>query len=367
MLHIVLVRLSNARKSLGLLILGLAWMTTLSAETVITSGPSDTEKVPALSNVPGGLPDFIRVNLANDRSVLITRRDDLRHRVAWHDQHCHLYDAKSELAKICPGMTKELGDAKHIYITDAKHFNYSVSEAIGSENLRLQNIINEMKLALQRDATAVNNLGFHRRAEDFQEWDKLSEEGHRKLWSSLSSALIDYGQEKFLEKAVHTLGQVPPDEVIQMLIKNGYGNTPAQEMLLTHQAANVSALELFKDIKNQIEMKEKFGSGDTLEGTAKLIEAIAPKTLDGFFKAKTIGEVGVWAWYDASAQYVASEQVKALSILTEAQLRALKGLKCVTERHLLTKHDAEAALARLNDRDASNLIKPHQSGYCAAG
>jgi hypothetical protein len=64
---------------------------------------------------------------------------------------------------------------------------------------------------------------------------------------------------------------------------------------------------------------------------------------------------------------VAVSQVKALNELTAAQLIALKSLKCVTERHLLKKYDAEVAMAKLNDRDASNLVKPHQSGDCAAG
>src|ERR1035437_7586337 len=350
-----------------LLLIVIACLDESSAVTIITSGPSDNEKVPAMIKAPTGLPDVVRDNLEHDRLALVTRRDDLRQRIAWHDKNCHIYDANSELAKICPGMTKELGDAKQTYITDAKHYNYSVSEAIGSENLRLQKIIDEMNLALQRDATAVNNLGFHHRAEDFQEWDKLSEEGHRKLWESLSGKLIDYGQEKFVEKAIYQLGHVPPDEVVAMLVKYGYGSTPAQDMLLNHQAANVIAKQLFHDIKGTLEMKEKFDSGNTLEGTAKLIEFIAPESLEGFFNGVKAGEVAVWAVYDASAQFVAVSQVKALNELTAAQLIALKSLKCVTERHLLKKYDAEVALAKLNGRDSSDLVKPHQSGNCAAG
>lgn len=322
-------------------------------------------QIPALEDVPRSLPESIAADLLARHLGLANTRNLLRSRIGDHFTRCSVVSTNSPEHRECLRTREPLFADRDAYIANVKQFNWDLEQAVGGYRNGLERRLAEIDDGLKRDATALRFLGFERRAENFADWAKFSADAHRFTFLKVMDSIIDAGSDLAVKGLLSRLqvmrvskfGADEARELLRQMEAQSLGNVNATRYLqqiidrnLTKEGvalANELAVELHKDMRVLRDLLTVDKDASTLEKSYKLSKMFMPPHVE---KGAEILELGVWVAYDVGAQSVASKQIRRLTELTEKDLKALKGIACVTQRRLVERHSVGARLAAVNNR-----------------
>jgi len=332
--------------------------------------------IPAIEDVPDALRDPPRSSLVQRQVALLARRADLLPRIKDRDARCQLYSSKSKEAFECPELTARIQQQKSAYIASVNKFNWDVDQAIAQYQNELERRLGLLDNGLALDARSIQKLGFSKRASDFAEWATLSEDAHRKLVLNAMDNIVNGGGAWIAGRLTSRLqslgigaGTLNPSEARLLLREydaSNVLNSKAREYLRTIATSATPgetgelARLIHEDLMSARDAYVTAQDQSHFEAMLKMLETVAPPHIR--FAADG-AELLVWAAYDFSAQWIATERIQAYMQLTDEQLRALSSIACVSQRRVAEQYEIKKTLAALNGKPFDRA-RPIVAGHC---
>jgi len=328
------------------------------------------QKIPALEEVNPALSDPPRAALETRRAAMVSTRASLRDKIAKYEGRCLLRESGSRADRECPGEKASLEAGKEAYVVAVKSFNWDLEQAVGEYRNALEKRLRELNEGLERDAAAIRNQGFKRRAEDFEDLARLSSEAHRRAFLKVMDVLVDEAAPlitqgiagKLREMRATGLGPGEARAILKQFDDANLVNPKARAYLgevargATPGAEGRLAGAMQEDLQQMRDISAAGGKGERLEAALKLVQWVAPP-------GSGVMEIAVWVGYDITAQTLVSGTVTLLNDKTIDQLKGLNAVMCVSQRRLVEKHDVGVKLAALEGKPFDRP-KPIVNGDC---
>ena len=330
----------------------------------VAGGPGAKALQP--SSVPANLPEPQRATLRQAKTELEKERDDLLQRVAAHNAACpkDLPEDAPNLPQ-CRQEQQQLNEDQARYLAKVKKFNAAVSQAArqpAGAAVTVDPAITRLEKQIASDEEAIRRLGLQKRAADFEEWSKLTEQARDEFVSEtlriLARLAIDeasIGLKSQTSTLASSLTPKKGEELILRLEQNGATNPDLADAIRTLSKATT--------IKERTDAANKL-IGATGAAVKTLSGASSPDKLkavvEGFCEtAADIGskKLGLVGWQtralvsgaELTAElgfaygklHIAESTIQQLDNMTEEQLKAVQKLS-----QLLRKHVAELKAAK---------------------
>ena len=312
--------------------------------------------VPDLKPIPRDLPKEVRTylvkqeaELAGELNALAARNNELR-------KNCAEVDEGSPAAERCSREQAALEAGREQYIKAADRFNSMVDAEVA---------IHDLKARIARDQEAIRRLGFKSRAEDFEEWERLSDEARKQFEEQALASMADllFGAASDANKAVITgagaLNTFSSRKLIGRLKQKGISNERLFRSIREVGATKGKPARA-KAAKDLIEIVEKEGDlfniaqeingnpGDVrtaAEAATTLLSWGLEGPLAGVFASDV--QFMYASLYNNAARRVSAENIERLTRMTEQELRDLNDLTLVLKRHVKELQAAREKLAKL--------------------
>jgi len=334
-----------------------AFRAVLCVGAALFSTGAPGQKIPALEGVNPALSDPPRTALETRRAALVSTRASLRDMIAKYEGHCLLRESGSRADRECPGEKASLEAGKEAYVVAVKSFNWDLEQAVGEYRNVLEKRLRDLNEGLARDAAAIRNQGFKRRAEDFEDLARLSSEAHRLAFLKVMDVLVDEAAPlitqgivgKLRELRATGLGPGEAKAILKQFDDANLVNPKARAYLREVARGSTPGVEgklagaIQEDLQQMREIDTAGGKGQKLEAALKLVQWVAPP-------GSGIMEIAVWVGYDITAQTLVSGTVTMLNDKTIDQLKGLNAIICVSQRRLVEKHAVGFKLAALEGR-----------------
>lgn len=314
-------------------------------------------QIPAMPEIPVALPDAVREPLIVKRKPWAEEKLKLLEEGKALNQACQNLEEGSDRHKACLAR-KASFDGRVVALRAAfAALQTEIDDAIDVEIARLEARDKELTAGLEKDAEAIRNLGFARRAEDFAEWEKLGADakaGFEKeivdaatdqIAGKLSDHLLDSFKHFDAAKAGRWVGllekvEPKPVELIALIQKVG---SVADKAAMVEQA---------EAILKGIERLQQGSAAKTREDLLLLsmdlfCDIMPPAEAASCNAFKTVGKLTFASLYNNAARRVALNEVERLTTMTEQQLRALAKLNELTVKHVKERNDVRAKLKAL--------------------
>lgn len=210
--------------------------------------------------------------------------------------------------------------------------------------------------AIERDLTAVRNFGFDRRAQDFEEWEKLATDAKREFEHTVSTELAGLLASKAKDgilAGVKGLDEAKVGGWIAVLMKQ---DPPPTEIIAVLRrmafVADMDRVKLATDAKYLAKLIENMAKSAKVSGWKGgmpvlldiVCEAFPPEVgMQGkMFKATATSTVA--SLYNNAARRVAKAEIERLTSLTESQLKALANVNGLIEKHVKERREAKSKL-----------------------
>ena len=321
-----------------------------------TSGTNAWAGLPELKPIPQGLPKEVRAYLLKQEAqidgelnALAARNNELR-------KNCAEVDEGSPAAERCSREQAALEAGRERYIKAAERFNSMVDAEVA---------IHDLQARIARDQEAIRRLGLKSRAEDFEEWEKLSDEARRDFEEQALASMADllFGAASDANKAVITgagaLNTFSSRKLISRLQQKGVSNERLFKSIREIGAAKGKPARA-KAAKDLIEIVEKEGDllniaqeingnpGD-VRTAAEAATVLLSWGLEGPLAGVFASDVQFMyaSLYNNAARRVSEDSIERLTTMTERQLRDLNELTRVLKRHVKELHAAREKLEKL--------------------
>lgn len=315
-------------------------------------------QVPAVPQVPRALPGSVSPPLAAKQMQLERRRKIFLEEGALHNARCKGQDTSID-AQGCAQGRKRLGAELAALRKDVESLDDEIDAALAAERIRLQARDKELQRQIDVDATAVRNLGFDRRAADFEAWGKLSLDSQLEFQrtvsaeaTSLAASYVKDGMISGVKKldaakvegwvAVLAKQDPPPSEIIAVLRR--MASIPDADRLKLATDAKYLATLIQDVAKSAPVTRWRDGLPVLLEIICDGVPQQTSKQCKGL---KAIASSTAAALYNNAAQRVAEAEIERLTSLTEAQLGQLARLNRLLARHVEERREVSARLKEL--------------------
>jgi hypothetical protein len=313
--------------------------------------PSFTRaQIPALPRVPDGMPPEIQQALQPRLAPLQTRIDKLISDGKNLNAHCAHFEVGSALEQECNTL-------KQTWIGDRASVQKDANNLQARITLIAQLVAQDQQLtqAINNNLQRIEELGFKHRAEDFEEWDKLSDEAKKEFVDKVKEQAVDLLTDKVQDgilSGVKGISQEKADKWIAFLEKGDPKPVTiiaaVQRMVTSesreHLAADANMLSTFLKTAYQgwnAQTREELlnlALDNVCEGVPS--EALSAQCKLFRSEARVLSaEV-----YYGAATYVARTQVDTLTNLSEDQLKALAARNKVLKEQI---HDRSEVRSRL--------------------
>ncbi|MBI1919535.1 MAG: hypothetical protein HYS23_00490 [Geobacter sp.] len=300
--------------------------------------------------------------LVKKRGILVTERDALRTKSKQQYDSCSAVEEGTPAEKDCTERLAQLTTEVALHVKDTNDLATAISAAVAIERKRLEAQEKSLTQAIAKDVTAVRGLGFDRRAEDFEEWEKLATDAKRefehKVKAEATSLFASNVEDRLLTGfknlnkakvegwiAVLMKQDPPPTEIIAVL----RGMASVIEKDGVRQKLADDAKHLAKLIKNVAKSSKVSGWTDGLPVLLDIVcDGVPDPTLAKQCKAfKATANVTVASLYNNAARRVALNEVERLTTMTENQLRALAKINELMVKHVKERNEVRARLREL--------------------
>lgn len=300
--------------------------------------------------------------LAKKRKILVAERDALRTKSKQQYDSCSAVEEGTAAEKACTEWLDQLTKEVEHHVKDTNDLATAISAAVTIERKRLEAQEEGLTQAIAKDVTAVRNLGFDRRAEDFEEWEKLATDAKSELKHKfnveMAGLIASSAKDKTLSFfknlnkakvegwiAVLMKQDPPPTEIIAML----RGMASVIEKDSVRQRVAYDAKHLSTLIENLTKSAQVSGWKD---GLPVLLDIVCDGVPDPavakyckVFKATAVATVA--SLYNNAAHRVALNEVERLTTMTETQLRALAKINELMVKHVKERNEVRARLKEL--------------------
>jgi hypothetical protein len=312
------------------------------------------QKIPALANVSTELPEA-------EQEVFRQRKLDLEATYREFKVASDVFTAKA---------AKDQTDAEYDslmarraqYIASVQKYNSEMASRVKVETgeviARLAAQEKTLTQAIERDLTAVQNLGFDRRAQDFEEWEKLAANAQREFENSVSAeltGLIAFKVKGGIITGVKNLDQAKVGRWIAALMKQ---DPPPVEIIAVLQRLAVvgdhDRIKLATDAKYLAKLIENVAKGAKVVGWEDSLPVLLDIVCEAFpaeagacklFKATAT--VTVASVYNYATRRVADAEIERLTSLTESELKALANLNGLLIKHVTERRETRSRLNEL--------------------
>lgn len=315
-------------------------------------------QVPAVPQVPRALPGSVSPPLAAKQMQLERRRKIFLEEGALHNARCKGKDTSID-TQACAQAQKRLGAELAALRKDVESLDDEIDAAVAAERARLQARDKELQRQIDVDMTAVRNLGFDRRAADFEAWGKLSLDAQLEFQhtvsaeaTSLAASYVKDGMISGVKKldatkvegwvAVLAKQDPPPTEIIAVLRR--MASIPDADRLKLATDAKYLATLIQDVAKTAPVTRWRDGLPVLLEIICDGVPHQTSKQCKGF---KAIASFTAAALYNNAAQRVAEAEIERLTSLTEAQLGQLARLNQLLARHIEERREVSARFKEL--------------------
>ena len=315
-------------------------------------------QIPALPEIPTALPDAIREPLIVKRKPLAEQKLALLEEGNKINQECKNLEKGSPPYQDCLKRQGSFTSAVAALGVKMQAMQNEIDDAVDAEIAKLTARDQELTTALEKDAGAIRNLGFARRAEDFAEWEKLGADAKAqfekevidaatdKIAGAVSDHLLDSFKNLDAATASRWIGQLnkmepKPSALIQLIQK--VGNAADKAAMVEDAKAILAGLERLQQTSAANTREEM------LTLSMDLICDVVPPPGDQSCNAfKTVGKLTFASLYNNAARRVALNEVERLTTMTEQQLRALAKLNELMVKHVKERNEVRKKLEELN-------------------
>lgn len=317
-------------------------------------------QVPQPIPVPAELPDPPRGQLIQRRTALLDERDVVRSRVAANRAKCQSVLEKSAAAAECTAAQGPLKQAIEAYAGAVRAFNDHIAAAILVERKRLEEIDRQLSAAIERDLTAIRRLGFSRRAEDFEEWEKLAEDAQKQLEDTVKGEVINAIASAVQDRMLHGFKKFDAETSRRWIAYLEKRDPPMVETAaILRRIASLSdsdrarlAIEA-KYLVKAIENMHKVSPVRTWTDAAPVMldmicQGFPTEPIHSQCKAfRAISKITVAAAYNNVTRRVAITEVQSLTKMTEDQLKALEKINELLVKHVRERNDVRTKISAL--------------------
>lgn len=316
-------------------------------------------QVPAVPPLPGALGEAAAAPLRSRIDEFSQQRRGFIEAGARHNERCRSVTQGSPEHAACTDSRQSVLRQLSALRESAARLETDIAAAVASERRRLEQAVRELDSRIARDLTAIRNLGFDRRAEDFERWALMSREARaarEKEWrDQLTDVIASEVQDHMLD-AFRNMDRVRIDALIRKLESNPdvpmYSVVGVLREALddgTRARTVDQAKALVKGIERGLQGTRAGNREDWLRFATELLCDFA-EALPGLRKCtvfKAIGFSSLASVENFGAQQIANARINELSTRTEKDLSSLKRLDDLMVRHVGERKAARDRLAEL--------------------
>lgn len=300
--------------------------------------------------------------LVKKRDMLVADRDILRTKSKTQNASCSAVEEGTQKEQDCIAWLNQLTEEVNLHVKATNDLVTAISAAVAIERKRLEAQEKGLTQAIAIDLTAVRNLGFDRRAEDFEEWEKLASDARLEFQHTVSAEatglIASYAKGRILSGfknldeakvggwiAVLMKQDPPPTEIIAVL----RGMASVIERDGVRQKIAYDAKHLSTLIENVTKSAKVSGWKDGLPVLLDIVcdgvpnETVAKQCK--VFKATAASTVA--SVYNTAANHVALNEIERLTTMTETQLLALAKINELMVKHIKERNEVRALLKEL--------------------
>ena len=300
---------------------------------------------------PNPLPAGVSADLQGKRAALESQGEKLDTLIAKHDQNCsHVLHGSPEAAR-CALEAKRLEEKAKAYLDAVKEFN-GLANQPSRGTATTASTIAKLEKQIVSDEEAIRRLGFQKRAADFEEWSKLTEEARNQFISEtlriLGRLALDEAAINLKNPASSLSSSLTPKEAEGLITRRGLEDTPL--------AAAIMRLAKATTIKERTDAANSLILATNLAVQTYSVESSSDKqkaTVEAF--CETAGDIGfkkfgLVSWqtralvstaeltaelgFAYGEQHIAESTIRDLDQMTEAQLKAVQKLSEVLRKHV---------------------------------
>jgi len=331
----------------------------LLAAALLGAAGGAAAQFPPLPVIPGALPAPAALPLQTKLAQFEQQYKGLVDAGTRHNDRCRgVKKGSPEHADCSASLERLAGDIKVLRAV-ADKLEDEIDAAVAVERKRLQARDKELELYIAKDLTAVRGLGFDRRAQDFEEWEKLATDAKREFEQTVSkeaTSLIAAGVKEEVLSGVKKLDAAKVEKWIGFLQKQ---DPPAVEIIsVLRRMASVGdadRLKLATDAKYLAKLIENVAKSAKVDGWKDGLPVLLEILCDGFPSAaskqcklfKATANATVASLYNNAARRVAQTEIERLTSLTESQLKALATINGLLVKHVKERREVKAKLKEL--------------------
>jgi DNA polymerase III alpha subunit (gram-positive type) len=308
-------------------------------------------------SVPDALPESERADLYNLRTTLLAKGAQLENEIEHQKGTCSKVNVEDVLL-----MTKCTQWSSDLQKKDTDHF-IAVTNFNESVKRRMEALIERLQLQVNQDEQAIQHLRLEKRAEDFDEWTKLSTQAKEQFKTTTLGLVFDNVMNVSAMSVRRVAALSPPSA--NRLISNlqGAGVTDPYLFTAIRKVADVAGKpEMSGAVK---ELLDRTGQAKDLVLSAKELSAQRPEAV----QAQLEMMVRVLSWgleespvlkllvedlefttasvYNNVTRRISRAQVERLTKLTEQELQSLRTLIELLKKHVQQLKNARKQLADL--------------------
>lgn len=331
----------------------------LLAAALLGAAGGAMAQIPSLPVIPGALPAAAARPLQTKLAQFEQQRKGVVDAGTRHNDRCRAVKEGSPEHADCSASREQLAGDIKVLRAIADKLEDEIDAAVAAERKRLQARDKQLEQHIAMDLTAVRNLGFDRRAEDFEEWEKLAGDAKREFEHTVSkeaTSLIASGVKDGILSGVKKLDAAKVEKWVGFLQKQD--PPPVEIISVLRRMASVSdadRLKLATDAKYLAKLIENVAKTAKVGGWKDGLPVLLEILCDGFpseasrqcklFKATANATVA--SLYNNAARRVAQTEVERLTSLTESQLKVLATINGLLVKHVKERREVKAKLKEL--------------------
>jgi hypothetical protein len=286
-------------------------------------------QIPALPQIPEAFPLEIQQALQPHLAPLQVRLDQLVGGGKNLNQHCVHFEKGSALEQECLGLQQQ-------WVTERSGLQHDVETLQAHIGMIGQLIAQDQKLTREIDGNleAIKALGFAHRAEDFEEWNKLSEEAKKEFVDKVKEQAADLMADmagKGMLAGTQGISKDQADRWIAVL-QRGKIKPEAAIAAIRRMTTSETRAQLVADASIVVQLLKTGYAGWNAESREELWNFALDSTCEAAHSETVAAQCSLFRseakilsaeFYYGAATYVARSQIDALTNLTEEQLKAL--------------------------------------------
>lgn len=310
-------------------------------------------QVPVLPRIPEGFSPDIHQALEPRVAALQTRIDTLVSHGKDLNQRCARIEAGSSLEQECLSLKQQ-------WLAERGALQKDVETLQAHIGMIGQLLEQDQKLSrdIEGNLLRIEELGFKHRAEEFEEWNNLSEEAKKEFTDKVKEQAVDLLAGKFQEGILSGVKGISQEKAAQWiaLLEKGKPRPDAVISAVQRMTTTQTRQQLAADAGILVKFIKKGYAGWNAETREQLLnltldsvcDAVRAEALSAQCKLfRSEAKILSAEVYYGAATYVARQQVDALTNLSEDQLKALAARNNVLKDQIRDRSEVRSRIKLL--------------------